>query len=272
MKLDSAIPQAEPSLTEKEFLQMENQFLQDELEFQELSHSLELIETIKDCIRKEGGVSSSLEIMFGENWSDKSVALKDLEKAEEGLLDTVNNFLRDKTREKTSELLYNKLRAMVDEMKKQDLHDLKYPFDVLTGDLCYRGGNSGLAKMLSMITNLDDSEAIESFKENVAFYKDTYENPSGTYLQTETITNASDCKIHLGSLSYTLGNYERRFSEFVFNKIKKKANELFGSDDTPEMRLFKRVFFASRRMMLMTMSRMIKSIYPHICGRNAKKD
>jgi len=126
MKLDSAIPQAEPSLTEKEFLQMENQFLQDELEFQELCNSFELIETIKDCIRKEGGVSSSLEIMFGENWSNNSVALEDLEKAEEGLLD----FFKKKDSMESAEGRLSLISSMLQKIKSvklEDIKDLKYP-------------------------------------------------------------------------------------------------------------------------------------------------
>lgn len=126
MKLNSAIHQTEFPLTEKEFLQMENQFLQDELEFQELCNSFELIETIKDCIRKEGGVSSSLEIMFGENWSNNSVALEDLEKAEEGLLD----FFLKKPSPSSAEGRLSLISSMLQKIKSvklEDIKDLKFP-------------------------------------------------------------------------------------------------------------------------------------------------
>ena len=55
--------------SELDFLKAENTFLQDELKLQEMEHSLELYETILDCISKEGKVSKSLELMFGENAS-----------------------------------------------------------------------------------------------------------------------------------------------------------------------------------------------------------
>ena len=79
MKLTSAIHSASVELSEEAFLRAENDFLRTELKLKDLEHSLELIETIIDCINVEGTVSPSIETMFGENFTSKSTAQKELE-------------------------------------------------------------------------------------------------------------------------------------------------------------------------------------------------
>lgn len=64
-----AKPDNEEFISVEEMLELENSLLVNELEDLENTKSLELIETILDCIEQEGCVSKSLEIMFGENFS-----------------------------------------------------------------------------------------------------------------------------------------------------------------------------------------------------------
>jgi len=88
--INKSVPAAS-EYSELDFLKAENTFLQDELKLQEMEHSLELYETILDCISKEGKVSKSLELMFGENASSLETFEAELkeqyEQACEGFMD-----------------------------------------------------------------------------------------------------------------------------------------------------------------------------------------
>lgn len=80
MKLLKATSEEVRDFNEVEFLQMENDFLKDELELQDALHSLELMETVLKCIEQEGEVSKSIEVMFGEG-QDMSTFKDALQKA-----------------------------------------------------------------------------------------------------------------------------------------------------------------------------------------------
>lgn len=90
MKLTHIVKDIQKVTSEEEFLTLENNLLREELDFQDKAHSLELIETVLNCIEKEGTISKSIEIMFGENFSDISNAKEELKKlydvALEGLI------------------------------------------------------------------------------------------------------------------------------------------------------------------------------------------
>lgn len=83
MKLYKAINEQVPTYSEEELLLMENEILRDELKFQENMRSLELMETVLNCIEQEGEVSKSVEIMFGDSVEDKASFKEELEAAYE---------------------------------------------------------------------------------------------------------------------------------------------------------------------------------------------
>lgn len=113
--INKSVPASEYS--ELDFLKAENTFLQDELKLQEMEHSLELYETIFDCISKEGKVSKSLELMFGENASSVETFEAELKEqydaTVEGLFSVVGKLAKyavgdpiiGKIKEKAKELL-----------------------------------------------------------------------------------------------------------------------------------------------------------------------
>lgn len=89
MKLLKAINEQVPTYSEEELLLMENGILRDELEFQENMRSLELMETVLNCIDQEGEVSKSVEIMFGDSVEDKASFKEELEAAYENLISNI---------------------------------------------------------------------------------------------------------------------------------------------------------------------------------------
>lgn len=129
MKLNKAIVESEFSM--RDILQMENEFLYNELEFQEMIHSFELVQTIIDCIHEEGYVSQSLKNMFGENWTDSETILEDLEQSSEKLFD-----LFKKSDSTTPEFFIGKLNEMFSKINKiknislQQAEKLTYPINV----------------------------------------------------------------------------------------------------------------------------------------------
>lgn len=91
MKLTHIVKDIQKVMSEEEFLTLENDLLREELDFQDKAHSLELIETVLNCIEKEGAISKSIEIMFGENFSDLSNAKEELKKAYDAALEALIN-------------------------------------------------------------------------------------------------------------------------------------------------------------------------------------
>ena len=270
MKLDSAIPQAEPSLTEKEFLQMENQFLQDELEFQELYHSLELIETIKDCIRKEDRVSSSLESMFGENWSDKSVALKDLEKAEEGLLDFFRkgvNIAAQTARYATVDRMIQTTREKIEKIKKADLTKVKYPFEY--HDRCY-GSKVAALQGLGDVLVMDLASSIKTktrddIKSRLAKEKEVHDTKLKPQRERPlTITSPEDLEQTLNIIfQFTARAYvsreKKRIQEALDNVLK-----ITKSEKDPLYVLCFRILHAELRADIYNSFKAVNSIYSHV--------
>lgn len=114
----------------KELLQFENELLRNELEIASLEHDLELIRTVKDCIIKEGTVTKSVEIMFGENFSSVESALEELESA----YNQISNELFDKFFE-FSKLLstVNALEKMIEKaasLKEENFKDVEFPIEL----------------------------------------------------------------------------------------------------------------------------------------------
>lgn len=271
MKLDSVIPQAEPSLTEKEFLQMENQFLQDELEFQELCHSLELIETIKDCIRKEGGVSSSLEIMFGENWSDKSVALEDLEKAEEGLLDFFRkgvNIAAQTARDAMVDRMVQTTREKIEKIKTADLTKVKYPFDIpdhLSGNKvsALRGERFGfLRDNLQWAKTTGDIKSALTKRKNNYYY-----DVKDPYRQKKTIKSPNDLEHELAILKFDLRDFkDGSYRKFYVQDPLDAVLKITKSDKNPLYVMCFRILQAEFRAWVYVSFRCVNSIYSHVFG------
>ena len=96
MKLTHIVKDIQKVMSEEEFLTLENDLLREELDFQDKAHSLELIETVLNCIEKEGTISKSIEIMFGENFSDLSNATEELKKAYDTALEGLINLFSAK--------------------------------------------------------------------------------------------------------------------------------------------------------------------------------
>lgn len=82
---------AEPEFSELEILKMENEYLRDEFRIQELEKSLEIYEAIFDCVKKTGGITKSLEIMFGENVSSSENMLEELKIQYNSALEALTN-------------------------------------------------------------------------------------------------------------------------------------------------------------------------------------
>lgn len=96
MKLYKAIDEQVPTYSEEELLLVENEILRDELEFRENMRSLELMETVLNCIEQEGEVSKSVEIMFGDSVEDKASFKEELEKEYNKSLESFLSDLKEK--------------------------------------------------------------------------------------------------------------------------------------------------------------------------------
>ena len=129
MKLTSAIHSASVELSEEAFLRAENDFLRAELKLKDLEHSLELIETILDCIKAEGSVSSSIETMFGENFTSKSTAQKELEDIHASIENSFIDSLFSASK-KMMELLRSTEKRLVEVAKKYSSQELGFPIEV----------------------------------------------------------------------------------------------------------------------------------------------
>lgn len=112
MKLNKAIEDTTPELSMEELLQMENEFLRNELDFKDTMRSIELMETVLGCIDQEGSVSKSLEIMFGETVEDMSSFKEKLESEYNKSLESFLSDLKEK-------FLFGKdnFKRMVDHLK-----------------------------------------------------------------------------------------------------------------------------------------------------------
>lgn len=129
MKLYKAIDEQVPELSMEELLQMENDFLRDELEIASLEHDLELCQTVLNCIEQEGEVSKSIEVMFGENFTDMANAKDELG----AQIESISNELLGKLTEKMkTEATFAQLEAMLDKLgklKREDFANVKFPLE-----------------------------------------------------------------------------------------------------------------------------------------------
>ena len=130
MKLSSAF-NAEPAVfTDEELLQFENEFLRDQIEIQELENSIELMETLKACIEKEGGVSSSIEVMFGENFSSKENALTELNEQLTAAYESAFNKDFQLAKNVAVKQAVNTMIEKLNSITMDDLKKLKYPVTI----------------------------------------------------------------------------------------------------------------------------------------------
>lgn len=127
MKLLKATTEEVCEFNEVELLQMENDFLKDELELQDTIHSLELMETVLKCIEQEGEVSKSVEIMFGDSVENKASFKEELEVAYEVFIkDKFDlNFETDKL-VKVANMLQNK-RKQAKAYLDENFNRIEYP-------------------------------------------------------------------------------------------------------------------------------------------------
>ena len=130
MKLYKAINEQVPELSMEELLQMENDFLRDELEIVSLEHDLELCQTVLKCIEEEGDVSKSIEVMFGESFTDVTNAKDEL-----GVqIESISNELLGKLAEKAkTEATFGQLEAMLNKLgklKREDFDGVEFTLDL----------------------------------------------------------------------------------------------------------------------------------------------
>ena len=129
MKLYKATNEQVPELSMEELLQMENTFLRDELEIASLEHDLELCQTVLKCIEEEGCVSKSIEVMFGESFTDVANAKNELG----AQIESISNELLGKLAEKAkTEATFAQLEAMLNKLgklKREDFADVKFPLE-----------------------------------------------------------------------------------------------------------------------------------------------
>lgn len=129
MKLHKAVDNTATSYLDEELLILENEFLRDELSFQEDMRQLELMETVLKCIEEEGTVSKSLEIMFGE-----TIVNKDMFKIElKTVISDVSNELFNRQTEKAKTESLNKLfKSYIQKLKSMKVSDFagtKFPLE-----------------------------------------------------------------------------------------------------------------------------------------------
>lgn len=175
MKLMNAVKQQE--ITEAELLQMENEFLRDELEIASLEHDLELCQTVLKCIEEEGTVSKSVEIMFGESFTDMNNAKDELG----AQIDAISNELLDKLAEwnKTKDV-FGKLDAMISRLTKlttEDVKDLEYPLEEVITSRILRVMN--FVEICSKLDFKDMPKSLEDYENKLKQLKELFKHVTG---------------------------------------------------------------------------------------------
>lgn len=150
MKLERCIIQNN-AISDLDLLKMENEFLRDELKFQEAEQSIELIQTIIHCIKEEKEVSPSLEIMFGENWNDKNTALLELESALEGFLKDTFNTATSAVKSNAVLMLINKRLDTLEEILKK-----KDPQEKVELDMYFHGFHDAMKHIFEALHELGE--------------------------------------------------------------------------------------------------------------------
>lgn len=162
----------ENSFSYEELLELENQFLRDELELQELSNSLEIYEAIIDCLDKEG-VTPALEHMFGENVSCSSSFDKEIREqyaaTENAFVSTLSKFVGEYM--KRTVVIIKALKAAKDKAKEvavgKSAEEMGFPYKLNNIPAWCKDDNK-FDKLLDLITNKEmfiDRRNIDEFKE-----------------------------------------------------------------------------------------------------------
>ena len=190
MKLNKAIADTTPELSMEEFLQMENDFLRDEIEIAALEHDLELCQTVLKCIEEEGTVSKSVEIMFGETFTNMANAKDELSSH----IESISNELLDKRTETRKTIaVFDQMDKMIGFISRLTMDDLRYlkfplPQDVFSKFIrlfnflvkvkrlgekvdfrqsitSEKGIDDAIAHLKSMWNNTDDSVLSQRFRD-----------------------------------------------------------------------------------------------------------
>lgn len=177
MKLNKAIVDTTPELSMEELLQMENDFLRDEIEIAALEHDLELCQTVLKCIEEEGTVSKSVEIMFGETFTDMSNAKDELSSH----IESISNELLDKLTEwnKTKDV-FGKLDAMISRLTKltvEDVKDLKYPLEEVITSRILRVMN--FVEICSKLDFKAMPKSIDEYENKIKQLKELFKHVTG---------------------------------------------------------------------------------------------
>ena len=177
MKLNKAIADTTPELSMEELLQMENDFLRDELEIAALEHDLELCQTVLKCIEEEGTVSKSVEIMFGETFTDMANAKDELSSH----IESISNELLGKLTEwnKTKDV-FGKLDTMISRLTKltvEDVKDLKYPLEEVITSRILRVMN--FFEICSKLDFKNMPKSIDEYENKVKQLKELFKHVTG---------------------------------------------------------------------------------------------
>lgn len=162
------------SFSYEELLELENQFLRDELELQELSNSLEIYEAIIDCLDKEG-VTPALEHMFGENVSCSSSFDKEIREqyaaTENAFMSAIKEFM-DGYMKRTA-VVIKALKAAKDKAKEaaagKSSEEMGFPYELNNIPAWCKDDNK-YDKLLDLITNKEmsvDQRNIDELKERL---------------------------------------------------------------------------------------------------------
>ena len=186
MKIASAI-RTEATYSDEDLLRIENEFLRDELEIQELMHSIELMETIKDCIAKEGGVSSSIEVMFGENFSSKENTPKELDEQINLACESAFNKVLEAAKNESVKAAFFSMVDKIKSITKDDLKNVQFP---LTITMSRRVSQlDALMSAFDKVVDFSKNITADSYNEN----KDAIE-AEGKQIADAAVTAAREAK------------------------------------------------------------------------------
>lgn len=204
MKLMKAASEEVCDFNEVEFLQMENDFLRDELELRDSLHSLELMETVLKCIEQEGGVSKSIEVMFGEG-QDMSTFKDDLQKAYDEAMEAFN--INYDKKSKSAKPMYGHLsvhhmnvfrnvtRTLDSITEFVNKNDFNFPFELgfAIGDN-ERSKRTALAieRASELVEKQWDVISFDDLNRIIGSVKDAFENKSDVQLNERKVANKQE--------------------------------------------------------------------------------
>ena len=267
MKLLKATTEEVCEFNEVELLQMENDFLRDELELQDTLHSLELMETVLKCIEQEGEVSRSIEVMFGEG-QDMSTFKDDLKKAYdeamEGFIRHTDNRNSDKF--SMAEQSADKNLELLNKISKLDMKRVEYPVKISVPAIdSIRGrimkavelAKSASSKLKRPSYSVEDKNKtiVRNALKKIAF-EFTREIGFRESMSTnhKTFTSASELSRYIETLKSTL-----RDGVHDWDLAYRTLNDLY--DDEEVRFVIKRMAQAFQRMNLYTVGRITRNIF-----------